>query len=356
MNSAEKTHQEPTSKISYQEVCFFIALVMFPLFSYWVYQSDEPFSLFDGISMWPTEFLRMLAAWLSVYLLCRAWDKMNEGRRKIEKAFELTDVSAGGKNDIRFIWSRYRAGGALKVRIKRISPVAVAWLGMCGLLYFVQKPNIPFRGVDVFWADQLFNLLTFCGFVVLFAFVSDATMHCRGFIQKFINEDTVSWPSMPDYSKGIVHDIKREWFEINLIGMRTDDISRTIYYPIYIILLLLAAQSDYFDNFDMPVSLLLIASLNIFLILVFSISLRRKAMEAREKSLDNLRGIEEKVLREKVKEEREIQLAKLRFYEKRILEIRKGAFLPITEQPWLRALTLMGGGGSSLLLLQLLSS
>lgn len=55
------------------------------------------------------------------------------------------------------------------------------------------------------------------------------------------------------------------------------------------------------------------------------------------------------------KEARKMKLAKLRLYEKRIEEYQEGAFLPITEQPWLRALTLMFGGGSSLLLLQYLS-
>jgi len=297
----------------------------------------------------------MIAAWLSIFLLCRAWNKMQAGCKQIEREFNLSDNSSGQVNDIRYIWNRYRKGGYLIVRFKRISPVAFAWLAMCISLYFVQKPNIPFRGDGAFIIDQIFTYLTFAGFVVLFAFVTDATMHCRSFIQKFINEDTVFWPSMPLDSTGLIYKIKREWFEIKLIGMRTDDISRTIYYPIYVILLLLAAQSDYFDNFDMPVSLLLIASLNIFLILIFSISLRKKAMQAREKSLDNLRMIEEEVLREE-KAQREILLAKLRFYEKRILEIREGAFLPITEQPWLRALTLMGGGSSSLLLLQLLAS
>jgi len=48
-------------------------------------------------------------------------------------------------------------------------------------------------------------------------------------------------------------------------------------------------------------------------------------------------------------------MTKLRFYEKKIQEIKEGAFLPITEQPWLRALTIMTGGGSSLLLFQFLA-
>ncbi|MDQ6982265.1 MAG: hypothetical protein Q9M08_04565 [Mariprofundus sp.] len=42
-------------------------------------------------------------------------------------------------------------------------------------------------------------------------------------------------------------------------------------------------------------------------------------------------------------------------YEKKVREFREGAFLPITEQSWLRALTLMTGGGSSILLLQYLA-
>jgi len=212
----------------------------------------------------------------------------------------------------------------------------------------------------MYWVDIALTFLTFWSFVLLFASVSETTMHCRRFIQQLIDKDTV-WPFMnPDHHNyhpdSRIRMVIREWQEIRLIGMLTDSISRTVYYPIYVILLLLAAQSDYFDNFDMPASLMLIASLNIFLVLCFSISLRRKAIEARRVSLDKIIAINEDVFLNNDGNKKKKRVRKmLSFYEKKIQDIKEGAFLPITEQPWLRALTLMTGGGSSILLLQYLA-
>ncbi|MDQ6966085.1 MAG: hypothetical protein Q9M23_04075, partial [Mariprofundaceae bacterium] len=132
-------------------------------------------------------------------------------------------------------------------------------------------------------------------------------------------------------------------------------ISKTVYYPIYIILLLLAAHSEYFDNFDMPISLMLIASLNIILVLIYAISLRRKAIQARNLSLKKLDDIHARILSSGRGKWQRVLLEKLFFYRGRIENCREGAFLPLTEQPWLRALTLMTGGGSSILLLQYLA-
>jgi len=376
MNSIRQCDKNTSSGVKYQEKCFLVALVIPPVFFYLMDQSDEPFSLINGISMWPAEFIKVIALWLSVYLLYRGWNKMREGRKGIEKAFDLskereTDKEhvqhfgmkssrklKGDEKYIQSIWAKYRAGGEAGERRKRFWPVALIWGGVCGLLYLTQEPNVPSSDGFAYAFDGILTNITFLGFTFLFAFVSDATMHCRRFIQQLIDKDTI-WPFMihthEDYNPDpLIQDIKREWYEIRLIGMRTNDISRTVYYPIYVILLLLAAQSDYFDNFDMPASLMLIATVNIFLVLAFSISLRRKAMEARAVSLENLRRIEGKILMANGKS-RALALNKLRFYEKRIEDVREGAFLPITEQPWLRALTLMTGGGSSLLLLQYLA-
>jgi len=345
----------------YQEICFFWALAIPPFFFLLVYFSEEPFSLLDGTSMWPAEFLKMLALWLSYFLLRHGQNKVAEGRKKIRDELGLDERSGGGEGCIQGIWEKYQDDDVPELRRKRVWPVAGAWGLICGTIYFVQTPNIPFRGDWMFHVDWILTYLTFAGFVILFASVSEATMHCRRFIQQLIDKDTV-WSFMSELNdkdaQGHMQSAQREWHEIKLVGKLTDSISRTVYYPIYVILLLLAAQSDYFDNFDMPASLMLIASVNIFLVLCFSISLHRKAIEARNVSLEKIREIEEAIFLDDDHydhKQKKRTLGKLRLYEKKIQDMKEGAFLPITEQPWLRALTLMTGGGSSILLLQYLA-
>jgi len=341
--------------ISYKEVFFVIALLMLPIFFLGVRVMDEPFSLFDGTSMWPAEFLKMVAMWLSFFLLFRGWNHMKSSSKVIEQELRLMPAVCKDRTNIADIWYRYKQGGAASQRWHRTWKVALGWGVMCVLLYYIQEPNIPFRGDGVYVIDQVLTYSAFTGFVVLFAFVSDATMYCRRFIQCLIDPGTTScsWPAN-DGSDALIQDMKRKWYEIQLIGMRSDDISRTIYYPFYVILLLLASYTDYFDNFDIPVSLMLIGSINVVLILMFSILLRRKAIEAKSAALKKMAAIEEKILRAGAKH-RKSRMRQLHLYNRFILEYSEGAFLPITEQPWLRALTLITGGGSSLLLLQYLA-
>lgn len=347
--------------MDYREGCFILAMVLLPVFAIFVYISDEPFSLFDAVSMWPSEMLKLIAMWLSVFLFYRARDLMQANQEEIEKQLNLSGKEGGDQKDIEVIWQRYIDKGKDKETYRRIAPVAYAWLWVCGLLYYVQQPNIPFRDSIAWAVDGALTALTFFGFIFLFAFVTDATMLCRRFIQRLIDEHT-EWPGMAiDKS---IQDVQREWLETRLIGMRTDDVSRTIYYPVYVILLLLAAHTDYFDNFDMPLSLLLIGSVNIALVLVFSISLRKKALEARATSLSHLAKVEERLRlgmcksgwnSAKFGDKTGASLSVVDEYQERIVKYREGAFLPISEQPWLRALTLMTGGGSSILLLQYLA-
>jgi len=361
MSSENTADQHVCYNMKYQEHCFVGALLVPPLFFVLVLFSDEPFSLLDGISMWPAEFLKIVALLLSYFLLHHGQNMVVAGRNHIWDELELGEKCDGGKDDIHVIWGRYVDDDQPKKRGGRVWPVAIAWIVICGAIYYVQTPNIPFRGDYIYWVDLILSLFTFWIFVFLFASVSEATMHCRRFIQQLIDKDTV-WPFMLKVDdqdvKNRIQKVQREWHDIKLVGMLTDSISRTVYYPIYVILLLLAAQSDYFDNFDMPASLMLIASVNIFLVLCFSISLHRKAIEARDVSIEKIREIEEAIFLDDDHydhKQKKRTLGKLRLYEKKIQDMKEGAFLPITEQPWLRALTLMTGGGSSILLLQYLA-
>jgi hypothetical protein len=358
--------------MSYQEFCLHLAAIPLLYLLFYVAQailfptssSGEPFSLTAGISMWPTEFLRAAAVWLSIFLLLRGWANMRNNGREIENTLEIPVAQYMfdnlESNDIRKIWNDYCIHGRIPKRICRTWLPAITWMVICVLLLLVQSPNIPFRGQTAHTADVVIFLLTLTSFIVLFMFVFDATLHCRYTINQLIKYDTF-WPSFmddplkPKEEISLINRIKREWFEIQLIAMRTEDISATVYYPIIVALLLLIAQSNYFDNWDMPFSLMLIASVNIAITLGCAMALRRAAIKAKEETSEKLRQIRCKALAISKSVERDITLEKLNFYEDQIRGESRGAFSPISQQPWLRAFTLFGGGGGGLLLIEYLA-
>jgi len=349
----------------YGKLIHLAALLMMGLLIAGAYADDEPFSFLAGVSIWPTEFLRLVAVWLAFYLLCHGWESMRYNGRQLEKNLGIgihsDDVDEMPHDDIRRIWSEHISKGGGWQRVKRVWLPTALWMLTCLLVFRVQSPNIPFRGHEAFEVDVGITILAYLAFFILFGFVLDSVSHFGNLIRKLIRVDTL-WPLMADRQKGVsdmAHQLtcgtKREWREIQLIAVGSEVISRTVYYPIYIILLLLAAQSDYFDNWDMPYTLMLIATLNVGIVLWSAISLRRFALLARRVSLDKLRHVYAQALDIAEADMREHVLDKVAFYREEIENIKQGAFLPISEQPWLRALTLMTGGGSSILLLQYLA-
>jgi len=330
-----------------------------------LYYNKEPFSLTDGISIWPTECIRLIAVFFAYYLLKRSWRKIKECNDATESIQIGESSDQEGRvvdNDsIISLWHHYRDGGDGMMRFNRVKRLAWVWWVMCTLIVLFQAPNIPFRGGAAYVMDLLITGMAVAAFISLFVFAVDATLQCRQFIQKLIDVDTC-WSPM-DTKEGkileckhhFVCDIKWEWRKIHLIAACTNHVSQTIYYPIYVILLLLIALNPYFDNWDMPYTLMMVAVLNIGICLYYGFSLHRKAIKAREVSLEKIIVIESKVFATPSKVVRKSIMRELKFYRKRIEAVHDGAFLPISEQPWLRAFALMFSGGGSLLFFEFLA-
>jgi uncharacterized integral membrane protein len=127
--------------------------------------------------------------------------------------------------------------------------------------------------------------------------------------------------------------------DIRLIADRTEIVARLIWYPLIVLAVMLVARSSFFDNWTWPLGLILILALNaVGAAVVGAMLLRRSAEKLREVAINNLRllrlasyGIE----------------AKREMFAELIAEIRtlkKGAFAPLSEQPFIRAILVPSGG------------
>ena len=145
-----------------------------------------------------------------------------------------------------------------------------------------------------------------------------------------------------------------EWVKIQLVAERTSEIGQLIYYPFLIIIIMLLSRNSYFDNWGMPLGLAVVISINILLLFLTALKVRHEAENCRRSSISNLElallhkyspdtdGQEKDQDKDQAKHQRD-RIEKLL---KNVQKIREGAFLPIREQPLIRAsLPLLGAIG-----------
>jgi hypothetical protein len=111
-----------------------------------------------------------------------------------------------------------------------------------------------------------------------------------------------------------------------------------IWYPLLILTLLVVARSSFFDNWTWPASLVLICAVTAAWALGSAILLRRAAEQLRETALNDLRRF--RLLGREVAAKRETfdeLLAEIR-------DLKTGAFAPLTDQPFMRAVLFPGAG------------
>ena len=263
--------------------------------------TGEPFSMFGGVSVWPTDALRILAGLLCFHFLLRVYRRTRINDREIEKHFCLRpevephrsrwwrvglgkwDVLAdGGKRvDAKKLWMAYRSHGQFLPRLWRSFFLTVAYFGVIVLVMLVLgKPTAPCRGA----CCRRFDLAASYGFsvpVTLFLtfFVLDATIVNRRFIKCLADKETV-WPKKSFghprcRMRGMMPADLRDYLDIRLIAERTEAVGEIIYYPFLVSFLLIASRSSLFDNWDWPAGVVVVYGLSTLLAISSAVLLRR---------------------------------------------------------------------------------
>jgi len=222
-------------------------------------------------------------------------------------------------------------------------------------------PSTPARGDFSAEVDQwvlrgsvpLFLLLTF--------FVVNATLLCKRFIGTLSEYHTL-WPvstrrhfgdvlekSMHPHTPGetqaatavgqlaIEHEqAYDDWIDVRAIAERTAVVGKLIYYPLFVLLLLLFARSTLFDKWDWPPGLVLTFVLSFTIVIACAVVLRKEAERARTIALTKVRR---RLLVIKAGGPPELA-SQLQFMLQEMADMSDGAFASLTQQPVIRALLL----------------
>ncbi len=250
------------------------------------------------------------------------------------------------------VWYFYRKFGETRYCCLRS-----AMTGTTFLLFsvFIMKLfgelHTPFRGNWSKYVDMFITCLSFLLFVFLLFSVVDSTRHCIRFV-KLIIVKGIAWSDETRKKFGIIPGINGAatdyWLKIRLIADRTEVVNNLIFYPIWVILFIFVSYITYFDNWIVPLSLYLLFGFSLLTPILCSSLLRKEALKAREVALIALK---EALLKEagttcsgyKIKDMQNSVKEQLNLFISEVNGIRKGAFVPLFQQPFVKSIVYLLG-------------
>jgi hypothetical protein len=326
--------------------------------------AEEPLAFFSGISIWPTEMLRLIALMLAIFFMIKASVDLRTNARKIEAEFSFTalpltpfrwrhlgigfehwqmkEPARTSRFSAEEAWHTYLCRNKFWPRVIRVGALFTLYFLFSFIIYrLFPPPPAPARGEMAFQVDKVVFVLAAVGLMLLSFYVVDAIQLNSNFIRMFGREVTKWGRGVIDRSHRSPPLTEKElsaYHEIFFVAQRTQVVAPLIWYPLIVLTLLVVATSSFFDNWTWPASLVLIYAITAAWALGSAILLRRAAEQLRETALNDLRRF--RLMGHEVD-------AKRQTFDELIAEIRDlktGAFAPLTEQPFIRAILLPGGG------------
>lgn len=366
---------------------------------------SEPLQPFDGVSVWPTEAIRVIAimicihfilkslldtvgsnrdveskfhlappvsaasvgrqlrpvAWLKqhfVYLRLNKWEVFRDAKgQRVAQPKEPPDADLPPKDGTRVsaqdLWWEYRRCAEFGPRVLRVLVLAGLYLLLGVTLFCIFGwPHVPARGPKAFCADLIITWISVFLSVLLTFFVLDSTYLNKRFIDFLVWRYT-DYPG--DAYRQFPWALKRadltEYADIQFIAMRTKVVGEVVYYPFVVFFLMVIARNSLFANWDWPVSLLVILGLNLVLAIGGALLLRATADNARDQALRRLTTrrlgyLVSKRPSDKAKAEVLAELIK------QVKDERAGAFSLLSQHPYIRAILLPSGSIGIWLLLE----
>ncbi len=356
----------------------------------------EPFSWSEGVSMWPTELIRLFAGILGCLFIGNTARAMVHSKQQLLKRFFCrdklletpTDAGRPGKSgeddglrekdgrrwiDVLALWNWYCHKTSAPSRNRRVLKNALIFAAFgLSVLYVVGFPNVPYRGPASLLANTLALFFCVSVFLILVMMVIDATWCSVDLITRLTKYTSV-WPKETlrrfdleqDLSSSEAVELAKmrdelskhdkyhlnEWIDIQFIAAHTKEVGKLVYYPVIILILMIFARSKIFDNWNMSLGLALIFLSSAGLTLICALYLRRTAERARQavsrQISSMLIGLSSRPEEAARTLEKQACIAL-----KQIQETNEGAFLPLVQEPAVQALILPFGGWGGITLLE----
>jgi len=335
----------------------------------------EPFSWVEGVSIWPTEILRLAAVTLAVTLFFAGIRHLRLSDQAIHERFfreTPTDEAAAAavsKDDGRVsghdIWQLYRARqfsvGALSrlladghtnvvpswltrhFVLRNLKPVGLYLLIGFGLTMALGRPETPARGELAFVVDCIILIASILSFLMLLFFALEASRRSVWLIRSLTERS--SWPDLTlkrfGWQQGLDRRPFDDYLDVQLIADATQGLQPLVYYPFLVFFLLVLSRTTLFDGWHIPLALYIIFGVAALLMLIAAVRVRSVAKAARGRSLDRINRL---VIESQARHDGEATLAPIQQIRSVVQGIRRGAYSPLMEEPIIRAILGLASG------------
>ena len=315
--------------------------------------AGEPLRLLDGISIWPSELLRLIAVFFAVGSIYSVLCQLQKSDRTARQFFSKHS---------RFWPSDDESGDQSWNRLKWVAMMVMCYLIFGTSLYFVlDKPHRPVRGDFSDATDRVLSILSVIATVALLFFVVDATVRAERFVRalreiepkEWLEEKLKEWAGelgfthsdSPSLSSSAVSSV----LGVRLAAKLTSDVGPLVYYPAGALVLMFLSRNRVFDNWDWPMFLVIIFAIASLAVIACGVSLRASADRARrhsikclEKTLNDARHLTGEDENDRVKSAVEAAI-------KHVKEIDDGAYSAFYDNPIIRAILIPLAGLAGLM-------
>jgi len=308
----------------------------------------EPFRITEGISVWPTIWIRVGVIGLCHFGWLVAIVSVERFKREARARWFGADLR--DDPDVAQAWRSFeRSTWAPRITLWALVATLVYYVGTSQVFRFLGGDMAPTRGEVGYIIERFVLFISIVWFVLLLAWIFRAMLLARTLIRRLGRIEPDRWPDGVLEELRTQRGLKREAAARALPTLVAESVGRhvngLIWFPALAMFGMVVSRASLFDSWGWPPSLIFTLALSFLLTLLSGHHVRRAAIDEREDALQHLRRLRQRSSSDAQEGPR------LAWLVEELGSLRTGAFAPIIAHPLLRAwlLPIAGLGTNSIL-------
>ncbi|MDH5480650.1 MAG: hypothetical protein OEX11_07815, partial [Nitrosomonas sp.] len=260
------------------------------------------------------------------------------------------------------LWMRYLSLTKCCARVLLLFSLYSMCIFALYLGQLFEFPSIPYRGGFSYYASSSILVSSVFVYLLLIFMIVDVTRLNDRLIWLLTNNKII-WPNrlVESYCTkyAITKEIAADKILLDFIIKRSNVIDKLVFFPFFILFLMILSRSYYFDNWHVPIPVEIIIACTSLIAISSVIRLRGAAKKARSHILERLdnhywQALTNESNKENTRTDNELteSASRIKLLADEINTLNKGPFSPLTHHPVIRAIAMPFGGVGGLYLIE----